>query len=258
MAVTEVHLAKGGALERMVSFTAILPEGKPGPFPVLYLLHGGGDDHTAWVRRSSIERHADKYPMIIVMPNGEMGWYTDSKAIPHSKFETFIAKDLVSFVDNTFATVPTRAGRAIAGLSMGGYGTLKLAIKHPDVYCAAYAMSASTTVSNRDGESSWDVEYRLKLGDRPVGGPEDIFYLYEHADRSTIPALTFNCGVDDFLLEDNRRLHNALTEMKFPHSYTEYAGAHTWDYWDTHIQDGLAWLAPLLGIAPRAEKVAVA
>ena len=92
MAVCEFHLDQGNVLEKMISFTAIVPEGKTGPFPVFYLLHGLSDDHTAWTRRSSIERYVAGLPLIVVMPNGERGFYTDAKDKPKAAFETNIVK----------------------------------------------------------------------------------------------------------------------------------------------------------------------
>ena len=112
MAVCEIHFGNANALQKMISATVILPEGKGGPFPVLYLLHGLSDDHTTWVRRTSIERYVEGMPLIVVMPNGERSFYTDSEANPKAAFETMIVRDLGGFVDGMLNTVAERTGRA--------------------------------------------------------------------------------------------------------------------------------------------------
>jgi S-formylglutathione hydrolase FrmB len=259
MAVCEMKLRASKTLSRMTAFNALLPEGVPGPFPVLYLLHGYSDDHTGWVRRSSIERYVDAYPMIVIMPDGQHGWYTDAASLPFSNFDTYITQELVGFVDTMFPTIKERTGRAIAGLSMGGYGALKLALKHPDLFCAGHSFSGAVEIASRrddglaqvrggDENSPWNVENRLIFGASPAGGTEDLQKLVLGSDSKTMPTITFDCGVDDFLIEDNRRFHAFLTEHNVPHVYEEFPGAHEWAYWDTHIQDVLARMAEKFGI----------
>ena len=254
MALFDISLRGGGAIGRMSQFQAIVPEGKTGPFPVLYLLHGLSDDHTAWPRRTSIERYVDDLPLIVVCPNAHRSWYTNAAGKPSEDFETYIVRDLVDFVDATFPTVKNRSGRATAGLSMGGYGALKLALKHPDMFCAAHSFSGAVDMASRslEEESPWTLELRLIFGDKIAGGPEDLFHLAKAADAATRPALSFDCGRSDFLIEDNRRFHAHLESLKIPHQYTEHEGDHNWQYWDTHIQEALPWLASHLGILPAA------
>src|ERR1041384_5103667 len=142
MALTEIHYWST-SLEKMAMATAIVPQGLPGPFATWYLLHGLSDDHSAWTRRTSIERYADGLPVIIVMPDGERGFYTDAKASPKGRFESAIVKDLIPWVDATFRTIPRRASRVVSGLSMGGYGAMKFALKYPELFCAAASHSGA-------------------------------------------------------------------------------------------------------------------
>jgi putative tributyrin esterase len=248
MAVSEIHLTQNNALQKMTSFTVILPEGKSGPFPVFYLLHGLSDDHTAWQRWSSIERYVRDLPLIVVMPNGERGWYTDAVADPKAAFETLIVRDVVGFVDRTFQTIPTREGRVIAGLSMGGYGALKLALKHPDLFCAAVSHSGAVEMASRplDAENEWDRERIPVFGPDPQGGDNDLTALVTRSDPATRPSLRIDCGVDDFLIEHNRRFHALLTGSGVPHEYAEHPGAHDWVYWDQHVQDTIAFFSKRL------------
>ena len=250
MAVCEIHFSSGNILNKMTSAMVILPEGKPGPFPAFYLLHGLSDDHTVWVRRTSIERYVEHLPLIVVMPNGERGFYTDSKSNPKAAFETNLLRDLIGFVDNTFQTIPKRAGRVIGGLSMGGYGAVKIALKHPDLFCAAVSHSGALAFASRpfSKDDEWGREWIPVFGKNPQGGSEDIFALIERADRNSLPALRIDCGIDDFLIEDNRRLHQHLENLGIPHEYQEFPGEHNWAYWDEHVQEAIAFFAGILGL----------
>ncbi len=250
MAVCEIHFSSGNILNKMTSAMVILPEGKPGPFPVFYLLHGLSDDHTVWVRRTSLERYVEHLPLIVVMPNGERGFYTDSKSNQKAAFETNLVRDLIGFVDNTFQTIPKRAGRVIGGLSMGGYGAVKIALKHPDLFCAAVSHSGALAFASRpfSKDDEWGREWIPVFGENPQGGSEDIFALIERADRNSLPALRIDCGVDDFLIEDNRRLHRHLENLGIPHEYQEFPGEHNWAYWDEHVQEAIAFFAGILGL----------
>jgi putative tributyrin esterase len=250
MAVCEFHLNQNNALGKMAAFTAIVPDDKPGPFPVLYLLHGLSDDHTAWTRRSGIENHVMGLPLIVVMPNGERGFYTDARDNPRAAFETNIVQDIIGFVDRTFRTVPAREGRALAGLSMGGYGAFKLALKHAGLFCAAVSHSGALDFARRDfsQENDWGREWRPVFGDSPANGPEDVFALAAASDPATRPALRFDCGADDFLIEENRALHTHLDALGIPHEYQEHPGEHNWKYWNTHIQDTLKFFGGVLAL----------
>ena len=250
MAVCEIHLRNSEALNKMTSAMVILPEGKPGPFPVFYLLHGLSDDHTVWTRRTSIERYIEHLPLIVVMPNGERGFYTDAKSNSKAAFETYLIRDLIGFVDNTFQTISNRSGRVIGGLSMGGYGAIKIALKHPDLFCAAVSHSGALGFASRSfsKDDEWGREWIPVFGENPQGGSEDIFALVERADRNTLPALRIDCGVDDRLIEDNRRFHQHLEKLGIPYEYQEFPGGHNWAYWDERVQEAIAFFTGILGL----------
>ena len=244
---------RSAALEKQVAANVILPEGKgDGPFPVFYLLHGLSDDHTMWSRNTSLERYAAAYPMIVVMPDGGRSFYCD--AAQGFAYETAIVGDLVGTVDRLFQTRRGRAGRAIGGLSMGGYGALKLALRFPEMFCSATSHSGAVHF----GHDFWHdrSEFARIVGEPVCGGPNDLYRIAEeHASgkRSPLPALRIDCGADDFLSEDNRAFHAHLEKLGLAHEYAEFPGAHTWDYWDARVQEALAFHARNLGI----EKAAV-
>ena len=256
MALAEIHLNANNALNKMTAFTVLLPEAGPGPFPVLYLLHGLSDDHTAWTRRTRLESHVDGRPLIVVMPDGGRGFYTDSRGNPHGAYETFILRDLIPFVDRTFHTRAERGGRAVAGLSMGGFGAVKLALRHPDLFCAGVSHSGALRAIGEmfpaGTDDEWTREFRPLFGPDATGGPDDVYALAEKVHRDLPPerwpALRLDCGTEDFLLEPNRRFHAHLDRLGLPHEYAEHPGAHDWEYWDRHVRDTLAFLAPRLGV----------
>ncbi len=242
------------ALDKLTAAMVILPEGEgvpPGPYPVFYLLHGLSDDYTGWQRRTSVERYAEGMPLIIVMPDGGRGFYTDARE--GYAYETAIVRDLVGLVDRVYQTDPRREARVVGGLSMGGYGALKLALKYPDLFCSAVSHSGALAAAHypfnlADGRER---EFARISGPDPRGGPDDLFALAERVDRGLLPALRIDCGTEDFLLNANRRFHAHLDELGLPHEYEEFPGGHTWDYWDRHVQEALTFHARTLGLSAR-------
>lgn len=248
MALAEIKLGSNNVLQKMTALNVIIPEGRTPPYPVWYLLHGLSDDHTGWVRRTNIERYVQKLPCLVVMPNGERGFYTDAVAKPLADYETNLVRDIIGFIDSTFRTIPTREARVISGLSMGGYGALKLALKYPDLFCAAVSHSGALMMGSMPlgRDAGWRAEFEPVFGADPTGGPNDICALAAQVDRAKLPALRIDCGVDDYLIESNRTVHRRLTELEIAHQYHEFPGAHTWDYWDEHVQEAVDFFAPFL------------
>ena len=239
------------SLEKAIAADILLPEkALQPPFATLYLLHGLSDDHTIWQRRTSIERYVADLPLIVVMPDGGRGFYSDAQQ--GMAWESAIIKDLIGYVDTLFQTRTDRNGRILAGLSMGGYGAVKFALKFPDLFCAAVSHSGAMAFAHRQfqldspesGSYRFAVEFARVVGQDPVGGPDDLYALAKNLAPARRPALRIDCGIDDFLIEDNRAFHAYLNEIDFPHEYTEFSGAHTWEYWDLHIQEALRFLMP--------------
>lgn len=238
----------GTAIQKQTSMTVILPQDaqKAGPYPVLYLLHGLSDDDTIWARRTSIERYVAAMPLIVVMPDGGRGFYTDAKRGP--AYESHIMKDVLGFADRFFPTMAERRGRVIGGLSMGGYGSMKLALKHPDCFCSVAAHSSAFDIARLLKRPERTEEFSLIFGDDPAVGDNDVLQLAEGIDRKMLPAIRFDCGAEDGLIEDNRAFHRHLSRLGIRHEYAEFPGAHDWGYWDVHIQEALKFHAAALGI----------
>ncbi|MEG3657211.1 alpha/beta hydrolase family protein [Arenibacter palladensis] len=228
------------SMGKSIANLVILPDGYSGQkqaYPVLYLLHGAGGDHTDWVTKvSAIKEYADTYNMIIVCPDGSRtSWYFDSPVDPSMRYETYVSNELVEAVDKKYNTLANRKSRAITGLSMGGHGAFYLAFKHQEVYGAAGSMSGGLDI--RPFPENWDLSQRL--GDYAVnrGNWEDKTVInMVHLLKKDNLKLIFDCGIKDFFYDANNRMHQKLMERNIPHDYIERPGSHNWDYWANAIQ----------------------
>lgn len=234
------------SLQKASSVSVVFPDDPaiPRPFSAFYLLHGLSDDDTIWMRRTSIERYVEGLPLVVVMPDGGRGWYTN--AVVGYAYENDLINDVVGLIDRTFPVKAERAGRAIGGLSMGGYGAVKIGLKHHEMFASVNAHSGALAIAHREPKQDdpirdLDPELERIFGKSPRGGPEDPFAIVDKLDHGRIPALRIDCGKGDFLLEQNRAFHQHLDSMQIPHEYTEFMGVHSWSYWDEHIQEALAF-----------------
>jgi S-formylglutathione hydrolase FrmB len=255
----QVHW-RSEVLDKHTEAQVLLPSVGRGPFPVFYLLHGLSDDSTVWLRRSRIEWYVRDLPLIVVMPDGYRGFYTDNEHGP--AYARHLGEELVDFVDRNFQTRSERAARAIGGLSMGGYGALRLGLGFADKFCSVNSHSGALARSNADFSHEAEAagkhpdkskeflaELRRIFGTKPNETGHDVLRLAERAVKAdNLPHLLLDCGTEDYLLADNRDFHRQLTAAKIPHEYREHKGAHDWDYWDRHIQDALKWHCKHLGI----------
>jgi len=229
-------------------------------FPVLYLLHGGSGHFSDWLNKTPdkllIKNLADQYDLIIVMPEGETSsWYLDSPVDPNSKFETYIAKEVVQKIDNTYRTVQNSKRRVITGLSMGGHGALYLSTRHPDVFGAAGSMSGALDMNFNKFNINEDFKKRLKENFQRLLGNSDpsseifmnnsIVNMVQAIQKNKLPII-IDCGVDDFLIESNRELHRRLVYNNTPHDYSERPGAHSWEYWQNSLPYHLLFFSKVL------------
>jgi len=228
--------------------TVIVPRSLTGPFPVLYLLHGLTHDNNSWVDNTDIERHVGELPLIVVMPNGKRGFYTDSDSDPAANYESAVVHDLIQNIDRRLKTIASPAGRVVAGNSMGGYGALKLALKHSDTFSAAYSLSGALRKGSSDYTSPPAKEWAELFGPSPTGGPHDLDTLARGADRSTLPQLGIECGLNDSMLHESRHFHEVLKKLDLPHTYIEEPGGHNWDYWNARAPSLIAWTCAAFGV----------
>ena len=262
--VIEKTLIKSAILNKNVAYTIYLPADystSERSYPVVYLLHGYTDDNTGWLQFGEINRYADKAiadgtisPMIIVMPNGDSSWYINSYD-GKEKYEDFFIKEFIPSVEKRFRIKNEKRYRGIAGLSMGGYGTLIFAIKYPELFAAAAPLSAA--VFDDDAISNMpDNNYERTFGQlfgRGLKGKNrlntawfdnSILKMVETRPVDELNKVRYwiDCGDDDFLTKGNCLLHIALAEKKVPHEFRVRNGAHSWTYWRTGITDALAFI----------------
>jgi putative tributyrin esterase len=222
---------KSKALKRHVSYNFLAPDfnsGVSGPYHVLFQLHGFSDDSHAWINNSNLARYLEEkaYPFLVILPDGGISYWSNVSA--SERYEDFIVNDLIENIANTFNI---RSGKAvIGGLSMGGNGALRLAFRHPDLFASVWSHSAAL----------WDRKTLLeKLAYLKNVEDLDIYEVAEKANKEKLPVIGFDCGRQDFLIEENRRFHQHLLSLQIPHTYKEHTGKHEWGYWDRYIKDAL-------------------
>ncbi|HEY0048686.1 MAG TPA: alpha/beta hydrolase family protein, partial [Pyrinomonadaceae bacterium] len=206
---------------------------------------GGHFDN--WTDKTGLAEYAAQFKLIIVTPEGADGWYTDSASLPNDRYETYITDELIPEIDKKFRTAADRNNRAIAGLSMGGYGAFKFGLKYPEKFVLAGSFSGALgAVSlNEKNAGAWIAKsINGVFGDEASEAriTNDIFRIIrempaEKAKR--LPFFYFDCGTEDFLAANNREFMNLLVEKKIRHEYRQLPGGHNWVYWDAQVQEFL-------------------
>ena len=206
-------------------------------FSTVYLLHGYSNCYNTWIKKvPAIKTYADQMQLIIICPDGGYSsWYFDSPVDSTFKYETYISKEVVQYIDAHYRTMPNRNHRAITGLSMGGHGSLYLALKHPDIFGSAGSMSGGVDLMPFPAE--WDIAKRI--GD-PQAYNENwqtmsVINMIDHYPSQPL-SLMLECGTDDFFYQANYQLHQKMMKLKIVHDYIERPGKHTWEYWENAIE----------------------
>jgi putative tributyrin esterase len=235
---------------RVIFPTQYNPKDEKNKYPVIYLLHGLTGHFNNWTDKTKIVEYAGNYKYIIVMPEGNDGWYSDSATVPNDKYESYIVQELIPEIDAKFRTISQRDGRLIAGLSMGGYGSLKFGLKHPDKFARVGSFSGAL------GAASWSVKSlgtNWKALTDSIAGvygddesqtrkDNDIFKMVREISAEkikTLPFIYLDCGTEDGLIQQNRDFNALLAEKKIPHEFRELPGKHDWFFWDSQIQEFL-------------------
>ena len=237
-------------LGRSVSYRILVPtsygDRSTTRFPVIYLLHGLTGHYTNWTDKTKLVEYAKSHNFIIVMPEGADGWYTDSITVPNDKYESYIVKELIPEIDKQFHTIADRAHRAIAGLSMGGYGSIKFGLKYPELFSMVGSFSGAIDGPLRGQDHK---NYRPSImsvfgpDNSPIRKENDVFTLvnkFPQERYKDLPFIYLSCGTEDTInFQLNRDFAGLLVEKKIPHEYRELPGAHTWTFWDEQIQEFL-------------------
>lgn len=230
---------KSEAMDKMVSVAVIVSDNvsEGERLPVVYLLHGYGDSPlNGYLTRTEVRRYADALKVLVALPDGDTSWYFDSPIDPAYRYETFVTKELVEYMDANYPTVADRNARAITGLSMGGHGALYLAFRHQDVFGAAGSMSGG--VDFCPFPENWDIKKRLgTIEECPENWKANTVIAQIPRLKPESLQLIVDCGTKDFFYEVNCRLHDELTKNGIPHEFTTRPGAHTWKYWKRSLRD---------------------
>lgn len=225
-------------------------------YPVLYLLHGAGDDQTGWVQFGEVLLIADKAikegtatPMVIIMPDANTGQRGYANNAPGTwRYEDFFFEELMPFVEKKYRIKTEKRYRAISGLSMGGEGTFTYALHHPELFSSACPLSAATGPMTLD-----DTKNRLRR-DNPNMPDSTIERFYK---RQSVVSLVnampdslkrsvrwyIDCGDDDFLYEGNSLVHIAMRKREIPHEFRIRNGGHNWTYWRESLPDVLFFIS---------------
>jgi S-formylglutathione hydrolase FrmB len=236
-------------------------------YAVVYLLHGLKGSANDWVsNRAHLADYAARYSFIIVVPEGHDSWYTDSATVPNEKYESYLIKELIPDVDRRFRTIASREARAVAGLSMGGYGSLKFGLKYPELFAFAASMSGALAAPSFPLDEATPDWVRPSIAraygpiDTATRRDNDIFRIVREMPQARVASLPYfylDCGTEDFLISNSRDFSALLIEKKIPHEFRELPGTHSWPYWDKQVQEVLKIASQKLAPA-RAEKTASA
>lgn len=238
---------KSSSLDMNVSANVLYPENvdKKKNIRVLYLLHGYTGHYMDWMRLTSIERYASKYQICVVMPSAFNSYYTNNAY--GVKYFDFVALELPKMIENMFQVSKKSEDRFVAGLSMGGYGALKIGLTYPHKYHKMASFSGAIDVdrlfeANKDNLKR--KQFLSAFKKMPVKGTKnDIYFLFDRAiKKNTVPGLYIACGTEDSFYEDHLKLKNYLDTNQIPYVNNEKKGQHEWRLWDVFIEDVLSWM----------------
>lgn len=231
------------SLRRNMPYRVILPaklvSGQK--LPVVYLLHGGGGDYREWSNDSDVSQYALQ-GLILVMPEGASSYYTNSATRPNDRYEDYIVRSLIQDVESRFPVASDRSQRAIVGISMGGFGAVKNALKHPELYGFVGGLSSALDVPSRPFSIKRIGQWR---GHRSIFGKwngevqreNDPFVLVRTADPSRMPYMYLTCGKQEGLLPANRQFAKALSAGHFEFEFHEVEGGHNWNQWNPQLRE---------------------
>ncbi len=231
----KVHSA---AMNKDINVRVILPDDyeKLADMPTVYLLHGFSGNSTDWEKNGKVSRWVDQYDVILVLPDGGYdSWYFDAPEDPSYRYETFVSKELVEYIDSHYKSRKSRDFRAITGLSMGGHGAMYLSIRHKDVFGSTGSISGGVDI--RPFPGNWGISKRLgTIEQKPENWEKHtVINLVDGLKNGDLNIL-IDCGASDFFYQVNCNLHDKLRKMGIAHDFYIRPGAHNWDYWRNAIQ----------------------
>ena len=257
---------KSQILKKDMKFSLYLPNGYETSnrrYPVLYLLHGGGGNHTDWIQLGNVQAIADNSvregkaePMIIVMPDAGMSFYLNNIRGEY-QYEDYFIKELIPYIEKSYRIRAEKRFRSISGLSMGGFGSLLYALHHPELFNSCYAMSAAVRTDEQINQMAlpeFQRRYKSALGDikesdrriTDFWNQNSILFLMKNLPENQKKSVRFflDCGDDDTsLYTGNSLLHNLMRDLNIPHEYRVRDGGHTWEYWRAGLPEALNFIS---------------
>jgi S-formylglutathione hydrolase FrmB len=251
------------SLNKISRYMVVLPNGYSSGqerYPVLYLLHGLGGDHTNWVKKTGLVRYAADHRLIIVTPDGGDGWYSNSTLLPNARYEDHIMNDVIPGVEARYRTLQTRYHRSVAGLSMGGYGAFLLALKYPAKFFFAggispsmqfpAALEDSAIVSRWSKASISNLRALFGVRHTPAWDDQNVMLLAQRSNGSTLPYFFLSTGSQDVILEIVGQAHDLagiLRSRGASFEMHELPGKHDWSFWDQEVKAVLQRITALSG-----------
>ena len=243
------------ALGRKMPYRVFLPNSLPAgkKLPVVYLLHGRGADYREWSNQSDVSLYTAR-GMILVMPEGYTSYFTNAAAIPKDRYQDYLTQDLIADVERRFPAQPDREHRAIVGISMGGYGSMAIALSHPELFVFAAGISPAVDVAER--RFNWRRagrwwQFRRALGpwDSPERKARDPFALAQTAVPAKTPYLYLTAGEQEPLFEPIQRFAGRLKALGFAYEFHTKPGYHDWNQWNAEIPGCFASVLAHLGLS---------
>lgn len=276
-AYTQVRVEEGiqinsSILNKQVPITVILPTDyyiARTDYPVVYLLHGFGGDHISWINRCSINTLIDSLEQqgasddcIYILPDAKNSYYINNYDSSFN-YSDFFAEELVPYVDSSFRTIPEKSSRALLGLSMGGFGSIILAVKHPEIFGTVVALSAAVRnveILKSLPEKKYEKLYSTVFGPGLVGEDRvsdhwkmnSPYYLIDSLNAGQYAGINWyiDCGLNDFLLPANEAFHELLMQYSIPHEFHVRPGSHNWAYWYSSSADGFIYISEIFRSRP--------
>jgi len=263
--VYENGIVKSSILKEDMKFSIYLPAGYENSnrsYPVVYLLHGRTDDHTAWIQFGEMQRIVDEAissgkiaPTIIVMPDAKLTFYMND-ADGNYRYEDYFIRELIPFIEKNYRCRSKKEYRGVAGLSMGGFGSLLYSIKYPDMFAACSALSAAVRTDEEIitmPNEQYDNQFAAIMGGTKKGkdritdfyNKNSILYLVKNMPENQKNSVRFylDCGDNDFLYKGNIALHTLMSDLNIPHEFRVRDGVHEWEYWRTGLSDALSFIS---------------
>jgi len=245
------------ALAREMPYQVVLPAGYSGSqehYPVLYLLHGWQGDETNFASLTHLVEDASAYKLIVVTPRAENSWYVNSATRAKDRYADYVFQDLIAEVDARYRTIASPHARAVAGISMGGYGAMLLSLRHPGAFAFAASISGAfagpSGIENVMPQLKPSTDEAFGAAGSTTRSQNDVDTLIGTVDRTQQPYFFLECGTSDPLLSSNRRVVDELSSHGFVYEYHELPGAHTWPFWDAALPTMLEVLSRQMHVDP--------